>query len=575
MTNRWNFQNPTDNELRKRDALAEKLGVSPVIASLLEKRGITEVEETKRFFHPSLNDLHDPFLMKDMDKAVDRLNRALGDKERILVYGDYDVDGTTAVALVYKFLRPYASTLDYYIPDRYDEGYGISTRGIDTAAANGVTLIISLDCGIKAIHKIEYAKTKGIDFIICDHHMPDDTLPDAVAVLDAKRLDCNYPYNHLSGCGVGFKLMQAFAISNGCNFRDLEKLLDLVAVSIASDIVPITGENRILAYYGLKRINSNPSLGLKGIIDICGLSGKEITLSDIVFKIGPRINASGRMMNGKEAVDLLLAKDSNEARIKSEAINQHNEDRRELDKKITDEANAIIDGYDDLADRKSIVVFDADWHKGVIGIVASRLTEKYYRPAVVLSKSNDLITGSARSVTGFDIYKAIESCRDLLENFGGHTFAAGLSLKEENLQAFINRFETLASVDMIPDQMIPQINIDAVLNFKTIDAKFIADLKQMSPFGPDNQKPIFCTQHVFDYGTSKLVGREMEHIKLEMIDSNSHNPMHGIAFGMHKHMAKIKEMEQFSTCYTIEENTYNGNTSIQLMIKDIKFDDAL
>lgn len=570
MINKWNFQNPTEEELRKRDILVAELGVSPVVCLLLVQRGIASIEEAKKFFRPSLTDLCDPFLMPDMDKAVKRLNKALGNKEKILIYGDYDVDGTTAVSLVYKFLRPYSSSLDYYIPDRYDEGYGISFRGIDYAAENGVTLVISLDCGIKAIEKIEYAKTKGIDFIICDHHMPDAKLPDAVAVLDAKREDSIYPYEHLSGCGVGFKFMQAFAKSNNFPFADLEKLLDLVAVSIASDIVPITGENRILAHFGLKQLNSNPGLGLKGIIDICGLTGKEITISDIVFKIGPRINASGRMMNGKEAVELLLAKDSEAAREKSESINQYNEDRRELDKKITDEANAIIDSCTNIEDRKAIVVFNPDWHKGVIGIVASRLTEKYYRPAIVLTQTTGLVTGSARSIAGFDIYKAIESCRDLLENFGGHTYAAGLSLKAENLEAFIKRFEALAACDIIPEQMIPQIDIDAFLDFKEINVKFINDLKKMSPFGPENQKPVFCTQRVKDYGTSKLVGKELEHIKLELIDTNSSNPIHGIAFGMHKHNTHIKNMQSFDICYTVEENTYNGNTSIQLMVKDIK-----
>jgi len=573
MTNKWNFQKPTEEEIRTRDELAKKLGISPVICQLLVMRGITTEEEVIKFFKPNIADLHDPFLMPDMDKAVKRLNKALGEREKILVYGDYDVDGTTAVSLVYKFLRPYTSLLDYYIPDRYDEGYGISYKGIDYAAENDVKLIISLDCGIKAIEKIEYAKTKGIDFIICDHHMPDDTLPDAVAVLDAKRVDSQYPYEHLSGCGVGFKFMQAFALSNNFPFSDLEKLLDLCAVSIASDIVPISGENRIMAYYGLKQINSNPSLGLKGIIDICGLAGKEITMSDIVFKIGPRINASGRMMNGKEAVDLLLAKDSESAREKSENINQNNDERRELDKKITEEANAIIDDIENMEDRKAIVVFNRGWHKGVIGIVASRLTEKYYRPAVVLTKSSELITGSARSVAGFDIYKAIESCRDLLENFGGHTYAAGLSLREENLEAFTNRFLQLASDEIDTDQMVPQIDVDAILDFKDINVKFMNDLKKMSPFGPDNQKPVFCSRRVKDYGTSKLVGKDLEHIKLELIDANSNNPIHGIAFGMHKHSKHIKGMKPFNICYTVEENTYNGNTTLQLMIKDIKPDD--
>jgi single-stranded-DNA-specific exonuclease len=574
MANRWNFRNPTQEELHNRDKLVEELGLSPVVSLLLVQRGITSAEEVKKFFKPSLNNLHDPFLMPDMDKAVERLNKALGNKEKILIYGDYDVDGTTAVSLVYKYLRPYSSTLDYYIPDRYDEGYGISYKGIDYAEANDVKLIIALDCGIKAIEKIEYAKQKGIDFIICDHHMPDDALPAAVAVLDAKRLDSTYPYEHLSGCGVGFKFMQAFTRSNGFSFSDLEKLLDLTAVSIASDIVPITGENRILACYGLKQLNTNPSLGLKGIIDVCGLAGKEITINDIVFKIGPRINASGRMMNGKEAVDLLLAKDSESAREKSENINQYNDERRELDKKITDEANAIIDRFSNMENRKAIVVYDPGWHKGVIGIVASRLTEKYYRPAVVLTRSSELITGSARSITGFDIYKAIENCRDLLENFGGHTYAAGLSLKEENMPAFIERFLNLAAEEIDPEQMTPQIDVDAILDLKDITPKFVNELKRMNPFGPDNQKPVFCSMGVRDYGTSKLVGKDNEHIRLELIDDNTKMPVHAIAFGMHQHSEHIKAMNPFSICYTVEENTYNGNTTLQLLVKDIKSDDA-
>ena len=573
MTNKWNYQPPTNEEILLRDKLAEELELSPVISLLLVRRGLTSAEAIRKYFKPNLEDLEDPFLMPDMDKAVQRLNHALGHKEKILIYGDYDVDGTTAVALVYKYLRPFTSNLDYYIPDRYDEGYGISRKGIDYAYERGVSLIISLDCGIKAIDKIEYAKQKGIDFIICDHHMPDEVLPDAVAVLDAKREDSAYPYEHLSGCGVGFKFMQAFALDNGFPFSDLEKLLELTAVSIASDIVPITGENRILAYYGLRQINNNPSFGIKGIIDICGLAGKEITISDIVFKIGPRLNASGRMMNGKEAVDLLLAKDSVTARKKSESINHYNEERRELDKKITDEANAVIEGVEKQEDKKAIIVYNPEWHKGVIGIVASRLTEKYYRPAVVLTKSSELITGSARSVTGFDIYKAVENCRDLLENFGGHTYAAGLSLKEENLEAFKERFQQIAAEEIIPEQMVPQIDIDAFLDLKEISPKFMSDLKKMSPFGPENQKPIFCTRGVQDYGTSKLVGRDQEHIKLEIIDSKSaSSPIHGIAFGMSQYNAHIKQMKPFDICYTIEENTYNGNTTLQLQIKDIRIE---
>lgn len=556
--------------------MVSEMGLNPVIALLLVQRGLTTAQEVKKFFRPSLSNLHDPFLMPDMEKAVQRLNKALGDKERILIYGDYDVDGTTAVSLVYKYLRPYSTNLDYYIPDRYDEGYGISLRSIQYAEEHGITLVIALDCGIKAIEKIAYAKERGIDFIICDHHMPDDELPDAVAVLDPKRADSNYPYEHLSGCGVGFKFMQAFGMNNHFPFSDIERLLELTAVSIASDIVPITGENRILAYYGLRQINSSPSMGLKGVIDVCGLSGKEITISDIVFKIGPRLNASGRMMNGKEAVDLLLAKDRSVVREKSESINQYNEERRELDKKITEEANEIINTIPNIEDKKAVIVYNPQWHKGVIGIVASRLTEKYYRPAVVLTKSSELVTGSARSIGGFDIYKAIEGCRDLLENFGGHTYAAGLSLKEENLPAFIERFQQLAAEDSHLAQMTPQIDIDALIDLKDINTKFMNDLKKMNPFGPNNQKPVFCTYEVKDYGTSKLVGHNQEHIKLEIIDGKSGtSPIHGIAFGMARYYAHIKQMKPFNICYTVEENTYNGNSSLQLQVKDIKLEGGI
>jgi len=570
MTNKWSIRPQTEKDLQNADILAAELKINPVICLLLVQRGITTASAARKYFKPSLKHLHDPFLLPDMYKAVKRLNKALGNKEKILIYGDYDVDGTTAVSLVYKFLRPYSSLLDYYIPDRYDEGYGISYKGIDYAVENGVSLVIALDCGIKAIDKVAYASERGIDFIICDHHMPDDKLPEAVAVLDAKRIDSEYPYEHLSGCGVGFKFMEAFAKSNDIPFAKLEHLLELTAVSIASDIVPITGENRILAYYGLQQLNSNPSLGMKGIINICGLSGKEITISDIVFKIGPRINASGRMMNGREAVDLLLARDMEVAREKSENINQYNEDRRELDKRITDEANAIINEIKNIENQKGIVVYDPSWHKGVIGIVASRLTEKYYRPSVVLTKSSELITGSARSIVGFDIYKAIESCRDLLENFGGHTYAAGLSLREENLDEFIRRFMQIADEEILPEQMMPQIDIDAVIELKDINMRFMNELKMMNPLGPENEKPIFCSRNVKDYGTSKCVGKDMDHLKLEIIDSKGGGPVHGIAFGMSRYSRYIKEMKPFDICYTVEENTYNGNTTVQLMVKDIR-----
>ena len=572
MTNEWNYQSPTNEQILRKYELSEKFGLSPAVCQLMLQRGIFTEEDFQQFLNPSLKDLHDPFLYPDMRKAVDRLDKAIGNKEKIMVYGDYDVDGTTAVALVYKFLEQHSwkSNLFYYIPDRYDEGYGISNRGIEYAKEAGVSLIIALDCGIKAIEKIAYAKSLGIDFIVCDHHMPGEVLPDAVAILDAKRTDSTYPYEHLSGCGVGFKFMQAFAMNNGLEFSRLRYLLDLVAVSIASDIVPITGENRIMAAAGLKQLSSNPSKGLKGIIDICGLSGKNISISDIVFKIGPRINASGRMMNGKEAVDLLLAKDFESAKEKSENIDQYNDDRRELDKRITEEAYALLEENQKLAERKIIVLFNREWHKGIIGIVASRLTEKYYKPAIVLTESNGFISGSARSVTGFDIYKAIESCKDLLENFGGHTFAAGITILEENIGTFKSRLEAFANEHMIEEQMTQTLDIDMTLKFCEINNQLTADLKKISPFGPENTKPVFCSFGVRDYGTSKLVGKESEHLKLELIDDSGDIIIQAIAFGMYRYYEHIKANKPFDICYTIEENTYNNITNIQLMIKDIR-----
>ena len=573
MINRWNYRPPTKEQKLKKDEFSKKFGLSPAVCLLMVQRGIETEYEMRQFLNPNLRDLDDPFLYPDMQKAVDRLNQALRDRERILIYGDYDVDGTTAVALVYKYLEENtwsSSHLDYYIPDRYDEGYGISEKGIEYAHETGVSLIICLDCGIKAIKQVEYARSIAIDFIICDHHMPDDVLPDAVAILDAKRIDSSYPYEHLSGCGVGFKLMHAFAISNGIDVLSLKPLLDLVAVSIASDIVPITGENRIMAAYGIRQLNHNPSKGLKGIIDICGLSGKEITISDIVFKIGPRINASGRMMNGKEAVELLLTKDFESAKEKSENIDQYNDDRRELDKKITDEAYALIDENPQMADRKIMVVYNREWHKGVIGIVASRLTEKYYKPAIVLTESSGYISGSARSVTGFDIYKAIESCKDILLNFGGHTFATGVTLMEENLELFKSRLEIFADEYMKEEQMIQTLDIDMALKFSEISTKLISDLKRMNPFGPENQKPVFCSFDVRDSGTSKLVGKELEHIRLDLVDDSTGDIMSAIAFGMHPYNEYIKSGKPFDICYTIEENLYNNKVSTQLLIKDIR-----
>lgn len=569
MNHKWNYQPPSQEHTEAAKALAKETGISPILCKLLLERGITSAAEAKRFFRPQLNELHDPFLMKDMSIAVERLNQAMGRKERIMVYGDYDVDGTTAVALVYKFLQQFYSNIDYYIPDRYNEGYGVSVKGVNYAYETGVKLIIVLDCGIKAVDEIAYAKEKGIDFIICDHHVPDDVLPPAVAILNAKRIDNLYPYDHLSGCGVGFKFMQAFALNNGIEFHQLTPLLDLVAVSVASDIVPIMGENRVLTHHGLKQLNSNPSVGLKAIIDVCGLSDKEITVGDIVFKIGPRINASGRIQNGKEAVELLIEKDFSSALEKANQINQYNETRKDLDKTMTEEANRIVERLEELADRRSIVIYNEAWHKGVIGIVASRLTEIYYRPAVVLTRTDNLATGSARSVSGFDVYKAIEHCRDLLENFGGHTYAAGLSMKVENVEEFTRRFEAYVTEHILPEQTSAVIDIDAEIDFRDITPKFHADLKKFNPFGPDNHKPIFCTHNVYDYGTSKVVGRDQEHIKLELVDNKSNNVMNGIAFGQSSQARYIKTKRSFDICYTIEENTHKRG-EVQLQIEDIK-----
>jgi single-stranded-DNA-specific exonuclease len=569
MINKWNCLTLTSEQTALRDPLAKALGISHISAQLLIQRGIDTPEKGLKFFHPELKDLHDPFLMKDMDKAVARLNSALRDNERILVYGDYDVDGTTAVALVYKFLLQYTSNIDSYIPDRYGEGYGISYKSIDFAYKEGFSLIIALDCGIKSVEKVEYAKTKGIDFIICDHHVPDDVLPDAVAVLDAKRLDNTYPYDQLSGCGVGFKLMQAFAMNNGIKSSELFAQLDLVAVSIASDIVPITGENRILAHYGLKRLNSNPCVGLKSIIDSCNLTGKDITMSDIVFKIGPRLNASGRIQSGNESVELLITKDQAVARKKCDEINQYNQTRKEMDKTMTEEANSILQAYGDLTERKGIVVYNPEWHKGVIGIVASRLTEEYNRPAIVLTRTDTLATGSARSVSGFDIYKAIDHCRDLLENFGGHTYAAGLSMREENVPKFQKRFEDYVSNNILPEQMVPTIDVDAEISFQDISPRFVRELKKFNPFGPENSKPVFVTHNVTDFGTSRLFGREQNHLKLELVDSESQNVMNGIGFGQSDHINAIKSRNPFDIAYTIEENNFNGGSFTQLLIKEI------
>lgn len=572
MTNNWNYQPLTRQEQDRADALLPVCGGIYPLPELLLRRGVRTPEEAQGFFSPSLDDLHDPFLMPDMDKAVNRLNRAMGAKERIMIYGDYDVDGTTAVALVYKYLQNYYSNVEYYIPTRYEEGYGISRKSIEYAAENDVKLVVVLDCGIKAIDEIAYAKQLGIDFIICDHHVPDDELPQAVAILNPKMPGSPYPCPHLSGCGVGFKFMQGFAKSNGLtNHNELDSLLDLVAVSIAADIVPIVGENRIMAYHGLRRLNSNPNLGLRSIIRLCKLTNKDITISDVIFKIGPRINASGRMQSGMEAVGLLVTRDLHDAYQRGAEIDQYNRDRKELDKKITDEANELIENNVNIVHgKRSIVIYNKNWHKGIIGIVASRLTELYYKPSVVLTFANGMATGSSRSVHGFDIYSAVNSTRHLLENFGGHTYAVGLSLKEENIPEFSSLFEEYVAKHIQPNQLCPQLDIDADITFADITPDLVTWLKKFNPFGPGNQKPIFRTRNVFDFGTSKLVGKNLEHIKLELEDDSTSRVISAIAFNMAPYFEHIHAHKPVDICYTIEQNKHNHPESIQLMIRDIR-----
>ena len=566
---KWNYTPPADTQVNAAKDLGEKLGISPILASLLIRRGITTESAAKRFFRPQLADLINPFLMKDMDAAVDRLNDAMGHKERILVYGDYDVDGCTAVALVYKFLRQFYSNIDYYIPDRYDEGYGVSKKGIDFAKETGVKLIIILDCGIKAIEEITYAKEQGIDFIICDHHVPDEVMPPAVAILNPKRPDDSYPFKNLCGCGVGFKFMQAFAKNNNIPFSRLVPLLDFCAVSIAADLVPVVDENRILAFHGLKQLNQNPSLGLKAIVDICGLNGRELSMSDIIFKIGPRINASGRMENGKKSVDLLVEREYSLALDQAKHIDEYNEQRKDVDRQMTEEANQIVARLESQKHQSSIVLYDEHWKKGVIGIVASRLTEIYFRPTVVLTRDENLATGSARSVAGFDVYAAIKSCRDLLLNFGGHTYAAGLTMKWADVKEFCKRFQAYVEEHIEPEQREAILDIDAVIDFKDITKKLHTDLKRFAPFGPGNPKPLFCTLDVYDFGTSKVVGREQEHIKLELVDSKSNNVMNGIAFGQSASARYIKSKRSFDIAYTIEDNIFKRG-AVQLQIEDIR-----
>ncbi|MEI2271024.1 single-stranded-DNA-specific exonuclease RecJ [Sphingobacterium sp. ML3W] len=566
MQKRWVLKSKTDVKITNK--LREELNINAVLAELLVNRGIGSFDEAKQFFRPQLSDLHDPFLMKDMEKAISRIIQAIGNKEKILIYGDYDVDGTTAVAVVYSFFREFHSQLEFYIPDRYAEGYGISTQGIDYAAANGFSLIIALDCGIKAIDKIDYANTKGIDFIIGDHHLPGEELPNAFAVLDPKRVDCDYPYKELSGCGIGFKIIQAFILTNGMDINACYQFLDLVAVSIASDIVPITGENRILSHFGLIKLNTNPCVGLKALVDLSNNRTKIFTVNDIVFQIGPRINAAGRIDHAKDAVKLLISKSLQEAKDFSSSIDDQNNVRKDFDLKITEEALALIEENVVLKSRKSTVLYKSDWHKGVIGIVASRLTEKYYRPTIILTETNGHIAGSCRSVIGFDLYEALNECADLLEQFGGHKYAAGLTMSLDNVSLFQDRFEEVVARRISPEMLTQEIQIDAKLHLKDIDAKFFRILQQFEPFGPQNESPIFLSKKVNSVGSAFPVGTN--HLKMTVVQEDSPS-FDCIGFGLAEHIDHINSGQSFDICYSIEENVWRNKRNLQLNIKGIRY----
>ena len=566
---KWILKDPADPE--KVGRLATELGIDRVLAELLVARGVNTFEEARSFFRPSLDDLHDPFLMKDMDKAVERLHTAISGGEKILVYGDYDVDGTTAVSLVYSYVKRFTSRVDFYIPDRYDEGYGVSYKGIDWASDNGFTLLITLDCGIKAIDKVAYAKGKGIDVIICDHHLPEESLPEAVAVLDPKREDCHYPFDDLCGCGVGFKLVQGYSMTYNVPFESLEPLLDLLVVSIASDLVTMVGENRVLAYYGLKRLNENPRKGLLALIARAKLEAGHVSIDDIVFKIGPRINAAGRMESGRLAVELLTAEDDTTAFEIGDEINDSNNERKNIDREITQEALEMVQNGTALASENVTIVYSPTWNKGVVGIVASRLVEAYYRPTVVLTKSNGFITGSARSVQGFDLYAAIESCADLLENFGGHVYAAGLTLKEENLKEFCRRMNGFVTSNLKPEVVVPVIELDSKLDFSQITPKFFRILKQFQPFGPGNSNPVFLTEDVYDGGNGRKVGAGGVHLKLDLMqESQPYHQIPAIGFNMAEFYDHIKAGNPVDVCYSVVENFYRGSSTIQLRIKDMR-----
>ena len=575
---------PNEREWRLRDSgdpenvaqLSAELGIDPVLASLLVTRGVHTFEEARSFFRPSLSALHDPFLMKDMDLAVARLEKAVASQEKILVYGDYDVDGTTAVALVYSFIRRLTSSVDFYIPDRYDEGYGVSKKGIDWASDNGFTLIITLDCGIKAIDKVKYAADKGIDLIICDHHLPEEEIPAAAAVLDPKREDCTYPFDDLSGCGVGFKLVQAYSQKNGLPFESLLPLLDLLVVSIASDLVTVVGENRVLAHFGLKRLNEEPRIGLQAMINLANLEQGHVTIDDIVFKIGPRINAAGRMESGRLAVELLTAETEEAAVTIGSQINDNNNERKSIDREITKAALDMVQDGTCCSSENAVIVYGPEWNKVVVGIVASRLVEAYYKPAFVLTKSNGFVTGSARSVRGFDLYEAISSCADLLENYGGHIYAAGLTLREENLPEFVRRIDKYVGEHISDEMATPIVDVDSEINFSQITPKFFRILKQFQPFGPGNSAPVFLTKNVYDDGNGRKVGPGGQHLKLELIqESQPYHQISAIAFNMASLFEHIRNGNPIDICYSVVENYYRGNSTIQLRIKDMRERDVI
>ena len=556
--------------------LSAELGIDGVLAELLVQRGVTTFEEARSFFRPRLEDLHDPFLMTDMDKAVERLHKAITGGEKILVYGDYDVDGTTAVAQVYSFIKMFSQNVSFYIPDRYDEGYGLSYKALDWAGDNGINLVITLDCGIKAIDKVEYARTKDIEVIICDHHLPEEELPAAVAILDPKREDCHYPFDDLCGCGVGFKLVQGYVQKYNLDPALLEPLLDLQVVSIASDLVSMTGENRILAHYGLKRLNENPRCGLLAMIKLSKLDPGHITIDDIVFKIGPRINAAGRMESGRLAVELLTATDDKTANRIGEEINENNNERKSIDREITQQALEMVANGTALETENVTIVYNPTWNKGVVGIVASRLVEAYYKPTVVLTKSNGFITGSARSVSGFDLYASIESCADILENFGGHVYAAGLTMKEEHLEEFCHRMNKFVSGNITREELTPVVEIDACLNFSQITPKFVRLLRQFQPFGPGNNNPVFLTEDVYDAGNGRKVGAGGVHLKLDLMqESQPYRQIAAIGFNMAEYYDHIKAGNPIDICYSIVENFYRGSSTVQLRLKDIRERDDL